>query len=448
MTLYKTKTRIILVLSVIFVIMPGIIPLHSEETGMIPEAVVSMPGPGSSVVIVEKSTQTFYIYRYENELNEVMRFPCSTGKLSGRKKEAGDMKTPEGVYFITGKYVEKDLSPVYGVLAYPVDYPNLLDTAAGRTGYAIWLHGTDRELKPRDSNGCVALENENLKKAEPFILINHTPIIIVEKISHIRPEINNTVKNNVSGLLNRFAQAMENGSYHQYLAGYAPDFAPDISWWNRWRKVRSGAGGEISVLFKNIGIYRDGPYYAVLFDECLRYDDRLWKVGVRKLYLAPTEGGTSLLVRGENYKYIRYVDRRPPKGVSPLIAVAGSISEAVEARRVREIKKRIVERVMDWAGHWEKGDIAAYSKYYSENFSSSGMDKDAWIDRKNHLKNLYDYIRVEIADLEVRLEKDRASVSFDQDYRSSGYSARGNKTLVMINEDKEWKIIQEIWKKS
>jgi murein L,D-transpeptidase YafK len=116
-------------------------------------------------VIIEKKSQQLFLYGFQDgEFREILRFPCSTGKIPGRKTLSGDSKTPEGVYFFIKEHLDKDLSPIYGAKAFPIDYPNLMDRRKGRGGNSIWLHGTNKPLKKRDSNGCIVLEDADLLK--------------------------------------------------------------------------------------------------------------------------------------------------------------------------------------------------------------------------------------------------------------------------------------------
>ncbi len=57
------------------------------------------------------------------------------------------------------------------------------------------------------------------------------------------------------------------------------------------------------------------------------------------------------------------------------------------------------------------------------------------------------YISVVVSNVQVDDGKDYITIRFIQDYKSSGFSAIGIKTLIFINEDKEWKIYRESWKK-
>ena len=148
----------------------------------LPDAIIRLP-ENENAILVEKQSQTLYVYSQENKgLSVAFTAACSTGEIFGDKKKAGDKKTPEGVYFLIDEYEDRYLTPVYGKKAFPSDYPNFYDQRLGKDGSAIWIHGTDKALKPMDSNGCIALENDNILSLSDYIRLDSTPLIIVEKI--------------------------------------------------------------------------------------------------------------------------------------------------------------------------------------------------------------------------------------------------------------------------
>ena len=114
------------------------------------------------VILVDKAAQEVLVYACNGQWRLIRRFPCSTGENNGPKQAAGDKKTPEGIYFCTRHYTQKDLSPIYGTHAFPLDYPNTMDQRAGRGGYAIWIHGTNKALQARDTNGCIVLVDDDI----------------------------------------------------------------------------------------------------------------------------------------------------------------------------------------------------------------------------------------------------------------------------------------------
>ena len=122
------------------------------------------PQEKNHVIIVDKAAQEVLVYAGNGQWRLIRRFPCSTGENKGPKQSDGDKKTPEGIYFCTHHYARKDLTPIYGNHAFPLDYPNALDRQAGKGGDAIWIHGTNKTLQTRDSNGCVVLADDDIEQ--------------------------------------------------------------------------------------------------------------------------------------------------------------------------------------------------------------------------------------------------------------------------------------------
>lgn len=420
--------------------------------GMQPSTIVAMPEKGSTAIVVEKSTQTLFIFRMEDELVLDRKLDCSTGKMNGRKLENGDQKTPEGVYFFVTKYVEKHLSPVYGVFAFPMDYPNILDRRQGRDGSAIWLHGTDKDLKPMDSNGCIALENGALTAIEPMISLDNTPIIVSGTVDFTPREDNAAITEAVDSFLGRWAQSMCQGEFHDYLALYDARYCPDVTWWNEWRTARASDGNEagpFSLAISQRGIYRDGDLLVTAFKLGLSRGNHEWDMGIRKLYIASNRDAYTIM--GDAYKKnttseLKHAEKDEKDG--RILLAARAIRDLESRDRVAELKKNVRERLDLWVTAWMKGDMDRYGSCYSESFRSDGMDKVAWVERKRYLSTVYDYIRVTISDPVISVEGNRVRADFSQEYQSSGYKAVGKKTLVLENEDRTWKILQEIWKKN
>ena len=153
----------------------------------------SVPAPllyiaDSSAIIVEKSTHRLYFYDGENL---VKNFRVTTGKRRGNKQVVKDLKTPEGVYFLTEFLEDVDLPSRYGARAIVLDYPNPIDKFQGKTGSGIWLHGTDeppRLARPYDSRGCVVMLNDDMLEVADLITLNSTPVVIVENLKSVSAE--------------------------------------------------------------------------------------------------------------------------------------------------------------------------------------------------------------------------------------------------------------------
>ncbi|MBW2592281.1 MAG: L,D-transpeptidase, partial [Deltaproteobacteria bacterium] len=176
--------------------------IASEDGDNIPNVFISSSfgNEGHYALLVDKGAQQLIVYESRGGvIREKLRLRCSTGEIPGPKERSGDKKTPEGVYFIVNRFTAKDLTPVYGTRALPLDYPNLMDDMAGRSGYSIWIHGTDKPLKDRNSNGCIVLENPSIERIEQYIALNRTPVIIVGNLSFQDVDTFNKSKEKIFG---------------------------------------------------------------------------------------------------------------------------------------------------------------------------------------------------------------------------------------------------------
>lgn len=409
-----------------------------ETRDKLPEPLVKLPESGNAI-LVEKDTQRLFIYADRpGGPVKVFEKPCSTGEASGIKEVAGDKKTPEGVYFVKDIYEDRYLSPIYGRKAFPTDYPNYLDVRAGRNGSAIWLHGTNKKLKPMDTNGCIALNNDAVVQLTDFIEMDQTPVIITNVIHNTDPADLEKQKNAVNDWLQKWANGIESGVYHRYLAFYHPEFLPDMAWWEDWRKLSSKFAGKkhrLTITIERTGIYRYEDVYVIVFNMGVSLREKRVGFGRRKLFVK--NGGEEYRIIGDLYQAYEkgYNDSQ-----SPLLAASKRLVEQTG------YKQQAVELVKEWLHAWSDEKMETYASFYSDRFYSSGMNKQQWMERKRRLARQYRYINVTGRDFQVSRTNGRLTVRFFQTYESSGYTTEGIKKLTLVKEDQSWKIYREIWK--
>ncbi len=405
-----------------------------------PDSLILLPENGNAV-LVEKTTQTLFFYSRgpEGVVNE-RRFPCSTGEASGIKFKEGDKKTPEGVYFFKDKYEDRDLTPVYGKKALPTDYPNFIDRRAGRNGSQIWLHGTNRVLKPMDTNGCVSMNNDDIVALARWIAINSTPLVIVEEIQWRDRSAIEREKREIVDWLEEWIASLEHMSYHAYLDFYDNSYLPPIRWWRQWQKLRDTARDTfedpIRVVTDNRGIYRYDGVLVVFFDMGLQLGGDTLFFGKRKVFVSRKGPSERYKIIGDVFQYIN--SGFETHGAPIVAAASGLVSKTDRPLPARKMVKQ-------WLKAWSDEDIETYAAFYSGRFFSDGMSKSEWISRKRRLARKYRYIKVTGRDFTFSKEGDKIGVSFYQNYESSGFSAQGIKKLLLIKEDGSWKIYRESW---
>ena len=153
-----------------------------------------LPGRDTHYLIyVDLPESRLYVYRHQKgRLIHLHNYYVTIGKNGIGKQIEGDRKTPVGVYRITSFIPDAELPPRYGPGALPIDYPNSIDRMTQRTGYGIWLHGTEPgyvNRGPYASDGCVTLSNhefEHLRKitgntTDIPVILDHAPVWLTRK---------------------------------------------------------------------------------------------------------------------------------------------------------------------------------------------------------------------------------------------------------------------------
>jgi murein L,D-transpeptidase YafK len=259
-------------------------------------------GDRQQAVLVDKSRQEVTLYRYDGRWQISAQWACSTGKVQGRKAIEGDRKTPEGVYFATRDVGARYLTETYGSRALPLDYPNWLDQQQGRTGSAIWIHGTNKLLKPHDSNGCVVMDNVAINDLASRVKLQHTPIVIVDRLERASIKAQRDQSTAVLAALDQWRHVLNHGSFAAFKQCYERLAQPTMVWWRQWCRQRSAysVGPEHQSILSQRLVIRVGDTYVALFDHYLATRaHRVW-AGRRKLYLKVGDDGVKIV--GDHYQ--------------------------------------------------------------------------------------------------------------------------------------------------
>ncbi len=196
----------------------------------IPKQLLQLSAAIKTAIVIDKSNHRLYVYKRQNDNlppKLVDDFYISTGKKRGDKFKKGDLRTPEGVYFITSWIPDNKLPEKYGIGAFPVNYPNELDVKLGKTGYGIWLHGMQRSFfsrPPLDSEGCVVLSNNDLKKIQHLLVPGTTPVVITENIDWMSEKNWFNLQRNVIASINKWREDWQSMNVEKYLSHYSSDF--------------------------------------------------------------------------------------------------------------------------------------------------------------------------------------------------------------------------------
>jgi ketosteroid isomerase-like protein len=96
-----------------------------------------------------------------------------------------------------------------------------------------------------------------------------------------------------------------------------------------------------------------------------------------------------------------------------------------------------------WAAAWSRRDISAYLGAYTPDFTTPGKTHKAWEeDRKSRIVPKK-HIKVEVSELRISVNGDKAEAHFKQSYEGDSYTTSGHKTLEFVRLNGRWLIKQE-----
>jgi murein L,D-transpeptidase YafK len=110
-------------------------------------------------------------------------------------------------------------------------------------------------------------------------------------------------------------------------------------------------------------------------------------------------------------------------------------------------RKKYLQDFENWRTAWEKQDVDSYIKYYDETFRNDDMNYRQWYRHKKKLKDLYAFIKVQLAPPVILQEKDQVVIRTIQRYESNLHTDYGEKTIhARLSPEVGFKIIREDWK--
>ncbi len=376
---------------------------------------------------INKKQQRLLMFKQRSPLALQDQFFCSTGANVGDKLTEGDKRTPEGVYFVQRR-LDSGLDPdLYGNLAFPLDYPNPVDKLKGKTGHGIWIHGRGHELVPRETQGCMALSNDNMKKIDQRIKVG-TPVVIAKDLSW------------TSGYID--------GEMHEKIAHAVYD------WANAWRSRDesffsfydadkfSKTNEKTFAAFKahKEGLFKRNPWLMVMVDDVkVIAGPDYWVTYFGQYYRSPT-----FTSEGIKRLYWQLDDNGDPRIVGNEWA-EGKLD--LEATFERNLRQEVTSLIESWRASWEKADISKYMAFYDKDAKQGNRrGLDAIEEQKHTIWKQKPPKLVGIEDLQVDLDSKGLKVTFVQDYKAGkGFHDTGYKTLYLRPEGDGWLITREDW---
>ncbi len=260
----------------------------------------------------------FQVENPSGNLEISRQFPCIHGRIEGDKQKRGDLRTPEGIYFITRKITQPLDFMEYGPHAFNLNYPNPADRLKGKTGGGIWLHSKGQPINGIRTRGCLAIEQQDIISLLP-LLSPGTALVIAENLRGIPFESEPDVSSEQQYSL----------SAGQTASALKPDGQKILEQTLSWLDCREqcsekifdlydrknyplGSREKFSALQKrmkadfrkqedlildkdSVRILAGPDYYVSLFSKTYRHKGTL-NQGIQALYWMPDAGGTFRII--------------------------------------------------------------------------------------------------------------------------------------------------------
>lgn len=233
------------------------------DPGMVPGSLLKMSPDQEHVIVIDISASRLYLYENRDGIPELIRdYYVSYGRGGVDKRKRGDLKTPLGVYFTTGRLKDEQLPPRYGTGALPLNYPNAWDTRLGNTGSGIWVHGSPKDTfsrPPKASEGCLSLSNNHFTELDGIVDFNATPVLVGTSFEWLDRASWLAKQDQYEKVVEKWRNDWQSLNTDHYLANYSPSFDNGEMGYQRFveykRKVNSQKS-FIDVQLENLSIYQ------------------------------------------------------------------------------------------------------------------------------------------------------------------------------------------------
>ena len=202
----------------------------AQANNLVPAFLLQLPSSSPSIFIADAGNAVIYHYVRGDDGSAKLAAQSylSIGQNGIGKTRAWDRKTPLGIYFVVDQLDTRRLHEKYGITAFPLDYPGPRDRQAGRTGDGIWVHGVlpGGGVRPAlDTDGCLALPNEELALLAPHFVPQQTAVIVTREMRWVEPDAVAANADALTAAVDGWLQAHNERDLSALLASYSESFS-------------------------------------------------------------------------------------------------------------------------------------------------------------------------------------------------------------------------------
>ncbi|MDH3273369.1 MAG: L,D-transpeptidase family protein [Gammaproteobacteria bacterium] len=281
----------------------------AQQPGSVPGYLLQLPASISTVLIAETNSSTLHRFVVTQQGAKLDGGSyISVGQNGVDKYRAWDRRTPLGIYFINEQLDTSRLHEKYGPTAFPLDYPNAWDHRLGRSGDGIWIHGVaaDSERRPPlDTDGCIALPNDELLAVAGLLTPLVTPVIITRDLKWIDPQQVFSIRERLHAALDEWTDSYLSGDLYRYLRLYSNEFqyrGMNENEWSAYRLQTIGAAEILDFSLDDVLLLADPEedgLYLSRFRQTI-VDATHTVVTIKRLYWRESADGNLRIVAEDN----------------------------------------------------------------------------------------------------------------------------------------------------
>lgn len=401
----------------------------------------------SSIIVVDKGAQSLSYLEKHSPLSTLYNYPSIHGELEGDKELEGDLKTPEGIYFITTKIRASLDFEKYGSQAHALNYPNPVDRLRGKTGSGIWIHSKGKPIGSQKTQGCIAIDLDHIAELEPLLKAG-TPVMVAQAVLPILanntnqiteidgtnsvPEnkaIDNTeLQNKLVKLTQEWnkAWASRSDTFFDFYdsASYSKAQGEAFSEFHNQKSSLFSRMNWIYINHGEVNVLQGPGYWVTWFKQYYRAPNHRTQ-GIRRLYWQVTETG--------DYEII---------GMEWLSKKFG-----FEKVFVDHALNSIPSFIDAWKATWKEAESEKYATFYVANAQQDSVKTiDEIILRKKSIWELKKPATIDFSNMIIDVRNNAIYVQMDQQYSdTSGYKDSGVKKLILYPYGNSWLIAREQW---
>jgi len=190
-----------------------------------------------------------------------------------------------------------------------------------------------------------------------------------------------------------------------------------------------------------------GDVYAKMASEA--YDkalslDRSNQTAQTKLALIRELFGGATMLASEPTQTVAATQATPNATITPAPPRAQP-AESTPVAPTADRTQDVIKTVDGWAKAWSNKDVAKYLSYYSPDFDPAGKQtRSDWERTRRSRLSAPKFIEISVSKQKVSFTgNDKATISFQQRYKSNRLDSVGRKTFRMVKSNNRWLIVRE-----